>query len=239
MLIPFKYLILFPIQVKGIIHIGAHELEELNQYLGKNIRRIIWIEANPQKYDFLKKKLSYYEQMDLGEFAAGSSEKKLTLNISNNGESSSFLELGTHKYSYPKINYVSKEEVDVIPVDKWIQKNKKSRRNYNFINIDIQGYELEALKGMKKQLSFADYVYLEVNYDEVYKKCPRLKDIDLFLRKFKFKRVGMLKTNQGWGDAIYTKKFVLLNRVYYAIMVPIVELLNMPKKISVYFQNNF
>ena len=37
MLIPFNYLLIFPKKIKGIIHIGAHELEELKAYLRKNI----------------------------------------------------------------------------------------------------------------------------------------------------------------------------------------------------------
>ena len=37
MLIPLKFLITDPKKIKGIIHIGAHELEELNVYLEKNL----------------------------------------------------------------------------------------------------------------------------------------------------------------------------------------------------------
>ena len=44
--------------MNGIIHIGAHELEELPDYLKGNIKRIIWIEANPEKYIFIEEKSS-------------------------------------------------------------------------------------------------------------------------------------------------------------------------------------
>ena len=30
------------------------------------------------------------------------------------------------------------------------ERNNENRELYNFVNIDIQGYELEALKGMKE-----------------------------------------------------------------------------------------
>ena len=65
-----------------------------------------------------------------------------------------------------------------------IFQNNLSIKNYNFINIDIQGYELEALKGMPNQLKIAEYIYLEVNFEEVYLGCSQIKDIDKFLLKF-------------------------------------------------------
>ena len=77
--------------------------------------------------------------------------------------------LGTHKKSYPNISYSTTQEVDVIPLDKWINEKSMERYQYNFVNIDIQGYELEALKGMTNQLRYVDYLYLEVNFNEVYR----------------------------------------------------------------------
>ena len=56
MLINFNDLFLLSSTVNGIIHIGAHNLEELPDYLKGNVRRIIWIEANPEKYNFIEEK---------------------------------------------------------------------------------------------------------------------------------------------------------------------------------------
>ena len=120
--------------------------------------------------------------MYLGKFAASSKEGIVKLNIANNGQSSSILEFGTHKQSYPKIEYTSKIDVEERTIDSWIEENIKDIKLFNFINIDTQGYELEALKGMKKQLQHVDYLYLEVNFRQVYKKCPELNEIDQFLK---------------------------------------------------------
>ena len=230
MLIPLNYLVIYPDKIKGIIHIGAHELEELNAYLRKKIKKVIWIEANKEKYDFIERKLSPFEEMKLGKFAAGSKRNKLVLNIANNGQSSSLLDLGTHKKYYPEISYSSVQDVDVIPVDEWIEEKSINRSQYNFVNIDIQGYELEALKGMVQQLKFIDYLYLEVNFNQVYKNCSTLTDIDTFLKKYNFKRVGMYRTPKGWGDAVYAKKFILLSKVYYLLFIPFWRIINFPLK---------
>ena len=54
MLIPFNYLLIFKNKISGIVHIGAHELEELPAYLEKRIKNIIWIEANPKNMILLR-----------------------------------------------------------------------------------------------------------------------------------------------------------------------------------------
>ena len=230
MLIPISY-ILLKNKIKGIIHIGAHELEEYSSYLKKNIDNVIWIEANPEKYSHIEKKIRKNKNMILGKFAAGSEIEKLFLNISNNGQSSSILPLGTHKLSYPNIFYTSRVKVNVFPFDYWAIDHKIDNELYNFINIDIQGYELEALKGMKEQLFFADYIYLEVNFREVYKNCSKIKDLDKFLCNYNFKRVGTYKTNKGWGDAIYVKKNIFINKIYYFFLVPFLKMIFLPFKI--------
>mgnify|MGYP001301683547 CR=1 FL=1 len=232
MLIPFKNLLINK-KIKGIIHIGAHELEEMKDYLKKGINRIIWVEANPEKYKYIEKKIQKFNLMDLAKIAAGSKERNTKLNIANNGQSSSILEFGTHAKSYPNIYYTSQISVPEMPIDKWIDINIKDRKNYNFINIDIQGYELEALKGMRKQIKFADYIYLEVNFKEVYKNCCNLEKIDDFLKKFNFHRVGTYRTIKGWGDAIYTKEDVLISKLYYLVLIPIIRLIRIPKKIFI------
>ena len=227
MLINFNDLLFSSNKVNGIIHIGAHELEELPDYLKGNIKRIIWIEANPEKYIFIEEKLKNFGNMTLGKFAAGRITDSLILNLANNGQSSSLLEFGTHRSSYPNIDYISKIKVEVKPIDLWLDENIENKNLYNFINIDIQGYELEALKGMPNQLKLADYVYLEVNFEKVYLGCSELNDIDQFLLKFGFRRVGIRKTDKGWGDAIYSKNNFSISKLYY-IFLPIIRIIKLP-----------
>ncbi len=227
MLINFNDLLFLQKKVNGIIHIGAHELEELPDYLNRNVRRIIWIEANPDKYNFIEEKLKRFKNMTLGKFAAGKKNDVQNLNLSNNGQSSSLLELGTHKMRYPDIDYISKIQVEIKSLDNWLDENINNKDQYNFINIDIQGYELEALKGMPNQLKIAEYVYIEVNFEEVYDGCSQLRDIDKFLLKFSLLRVGLRKTDKGWGDAIYAKNNIFLAKLYY-LFLPIIRLIKIP-----------
>ena len=238
MLINFNDLLFLSNKVNGIIHIGAHKLEELPDYLKGNVSKVIWIEANPENYNFIEEKLKRFKNMTLGRFAAGRKNDVHILNLSNNGQSSSLLELGTHKIRYPDIDYISKIEVKTKPLDDWLDENFKNKDQYNFINIDIQGYELEALKGMPNQLQIAEYIYLEVNFEEVYRGCSQLKDIDEFLFKFGLMRVGLRKTDKGWGDAIYTKNNIFIAKLYYRFL-PIIRLIKFPITIYRFFIRRF
>ena len=74
--------------------------------------------------------------MTLGKFAAGRKNDVNVLNLSNNGQSSSLLELRTHKIRYPDIDYISKIKVETKLLDDWLDKNFKNKDQYNFINID-------------------------------------------------------------------------------------------------------
>ena len=78
--------------------------------------------------------------------------------------------------------------------------------NVNFLNLDIQGAELLALKSMEKYLKNVKYIYTEVNTEKVYKDCALMNEIDDYLQQFGFTRaVHKLFGNCGWGDALYIK----------------------------------
>jgi FkbM family methyltransferase len=203
-LIPFEQL---PHRsVRGIIHIGAHEAEELDHYVSHGIRRVLWVEANPNLYPQLRHKLASYPEMELGEFAAGETTSDGELNIANNGQSSSLLDLGTHQQDHPDITFIATTPVQIQPVDLWLDQLEIDRSIYNFLNLDVQGYELSALKGLSAQLSHVDYVYTEVNSREVYQACAQLADIDQYLANYGLLRAATAMTAHGWGDALYARQ---------------------------------
>jgi len=206
MLIPFKsiheILLENNIQISGAFHIGAHECEELGFYgqLGLLNTDIIWIDAIYKKVLEAKTKgipnvytATVTDQDDMD----------MTFNVSNNVQSSSVLEFGSHAHSYPGIVYVDKIHTKSITIDTFFERNKLDASKYNFWNFDIQGAELMALKGAAKSIQYAKAIYLEVNEWEVYKGCGLINDIDAFLAQYKFKRVLTEMTGYDWGDALY------------------------------------
>jgi len=206
MLIPFEIITKkYNMVINGILHIGAHNCEELDAYqkYGMKNDQIIWIEANPE---LVEANLNLDSTRIIKNFiCCERAEGTTKLNISNNGQSSSILELGTHKQGYPSIHYVNDVEVRNNRIDKMYVEDNIPNNFANFLNIDIQGAELLALKGMGDLLHYFDYAYIEVNHDYVYKNCALVTEIDEYLLEYGFNRVETLWTNKKWGDALYIK----------------------------------
>ena len=206
MLIPFdKIYNKYKMNIRGILHIGAHKCEEQYIYnkFGINNDRIIWVEANP---NLVIENLKKDSTIIIKNFICCEKDTgTTTLNIANNGASSSVYEFGTHSKYFPTINFVNTIKVRNNRIDTMYKKEKIPENFANFLNIDIQGAELLALKGMGNLLNNFDYAYLEVNRDYSYKNCCLIGEIDDFLKKFDFIRVETEWTIKTWGDALYVK----------------------------------
>ena len=208
MLIPLELLVQrFNLNIAGILHIGAHECEELNSYLKVGIKNenIYWIEAMEDKVNLMKKekKVQIYQALiDIED------DKEVKFNITNNGQSSSILEFGSHKAHHPHVKMVDSKQLKTTRLDTFIKKNKIPIEKLNFMTIDIQGKELDALKSMNNYIQYVQYIFTEVNTEEVYKNCPLLTEIDEYLKEKGFARVAckMWPGNCGWGDAFYIRQ---------------------------------
>lgn len=191
--------------LNGAFHIGAHDCEELSFYneLGINNNDIIWIDAiNSKVEQAIKKGIpNVYNAV-----ITDKDDEEVIFNVSNNVQSSSVLEFGTHSEEHPWVKYVDKIYQKSITIDTFFERNKLDASKYNFWNFDIQGAEYMALKGATKSIKYAKAIYLEVNEKELYKNCGLIGDIDKFLLNYNFKRVITNITKHGWGDALYIKK---------------------------------
>ena len=192
------------INVVGAFHIGAHECEELPFYnqLGIKNTDIVWIDA------ILSKVVEAVNKGVPNVYNAVITDKddeEVVFNISNNVQSSSVLDFGTHSQEHPWVVYVDKIKQQSITIDTFFERNDIDASKYNFWNFDIQGAELMALKGASKSIQHAQALYLEVNEKELYKNCGLIADIDAFLSQYNFTRVLTTMTTHGWGDALYIK----------------------------------
>ncbi len=134
---------------------------------------------------------------------------------SNRGMSSSVLPFGTHVERHPNVSYVTHIELVTRTLDSVVA--EASATGYNLLVVDVQGYELEVLRGAEQALAHADCVYSEVNVDELYRGCALLPDLDRFLETRGFARVEMkLYGSQhrderdgerwfGWGDGVWVR----------------------------------
>ena len=191
----------YNMNIKGIIHVGAHYGEEISEYIDNGIQDIILFEPLVENFDVLSKKVKTLNANIEGhQVALGSKKGDATMYVSDNEkQSSSVLKPKVHLTHHPHVKFPSTEEVEVHLLDDY------NSKDYNFINMDVQGYELEVLKGGTKTLEHVDYVYCEVNRDEVYENNAYVEEIDEFLAGYGMERVETDWEGDIWGDALYIK----------------------------------
>lgn len=203
MLISLDFLVKkYNINFTGILHVGAHECEELSYY-DKYLTRdkMLWVEALSDKVEFCKAK---FPNVLIEQAVVNDVVETVTFHRANNGESSSILEFGTHLHHHPHVSFVNDFQCQTTRLDSILCKYNIP---YNFVNLDIQGVELSALKSMESYLKSIEYIYTEVNADYVYKNCGLVTEIDSYLHEFGFVRVEThWHANTGWGDAFYVKQ---------------------------------
>jgi hypothetical protein len=206
MLITFEqineFLLSKNININGSFHIGAHDCEELTFYnkLGLKNEDVVWIDAIPIKVEQAKNRgiPNVYNAV-----ITDKDDEDIIFNVSNNIQSSSVLEFGTHSHEHPHVVYVDKLHQKSITIDSFFERNNIDASKYDFWNFDIQGAELMALNGASQSLKYAKALYLEVNEKELYKNCALIDELDAFLSTYNFKRVLTNMTVHGWGDALY------------------------------------
>lgn len=203
MLIKFSDIVQKYQKPKGIIHIGAHLREEKIDYILNGVTNLLWVEANKKIYEQSLKKGLLEQELFFNEVITDCDNDTLQFNITNNGQSSSVLNLDKHKIYYPNIYVTETVKVKTKRFDTLVSENNINITNYNFLNLDIQGAELLALKSFGNLLNNIDYVYTEVNKAKLYENCALIEEIDAYLTDFK--RVETVITGAEWGDALYIR----------------------------------
>jgi FkbM family methyltransferase len=192
----------YNMDVKGIIHIGGHYGEEIDEYIRNGIQEIVIFEPLSDSFDILCENIQELNANIIAhQVALGPEETTATMYVSDNEkQSSSLLKPKVHITHHPHVKFPETEDVEVKVLDDF------DYTKYNFINMDVQGYELEVLKGSTETLKHVDYVYCEVNRDEVYEGNAYVEELDEFLSAYGMERVETSWEGQIWGDALYIKK---------------------------------
>lgn len=198
----------YSLSIRGIIHVGAHTGEEMGLYRDLGIENIIWIEANPYLAVKVRRKILRMglekTNFIFSEVISDKDGDEVEFKIMNNTATSSMLELGLNE-ERKNLKVDQKIKLSTTTLDTVIKGCGLDMNDYNMLNLDIQGVELRALKGMSKNLKHIDYVYTEINRVQNYKGCDQEKDLTEFLNTFGFKKVEERWLKHGWGDALYKK----------------------------------
>lgn len=207
MLIPFQSIVKkYGINPKGVLHVGGSTGQECEAYYANGVKRTIWIEAIPSVFAKLVDHIQHYPNTKAYRACISDKEETVTLNISSNdGESSSILKFGVHAQMHPDVTFVDSIEVTTVGLKELLKHEDLS--DYDFLNLDIQGMELPALKSLGDLMNGFKYVYCEVNKAETYEGCALVGEIDEYLAGFGFiphwEKWVEHKGKPVWGDKFY------------------------------------
>lgn len=202
------------VDVKGIIHVGANTAQEMEEYINLGDIEVIYIDPIGKMIEIIKNKISAHNlknHMAVQACCSNISGDLVTFHVaSNNGESSSMLELGTHGKLHPDIQYEESFEIKTITLDDLLQ-DTLSKLSANVLVIDTQGADLKVLQGSEKILNKIDAIYIEVSDLPVYEGGATFDEIYHFLtsRKYFCHSVNIKKI--GYGNAFFVRNTIINN----------------------------
>jgi FkbM family methyltransferase len=212
----------YKMKVTGVVHAGAHTGQEAEDYEACGIEQVLWIDANPEVMAPLNERVFPYGHVTVCACLGARDGDEVTFHYAdtadggNAGQSSSVLPLGTHAQVHPEVSYVAKQPMVTQTLATLVAANWPWPSRPNFINLDLQGYELECLRGAEPILPWFDWIYTEINEDPLYEGCVLLPELSRWLaeRHFRLAEKWMFGAQTrdsatgrwfGWGDALFVR----------------------------------
>lgn len=198
----------FNLEPKGVIHAGAHLVQERDVYRELNLEPVLWIEAHPEIAIEAKNLLVEYPNQKLINAALWSkSGKEIMLSeAGNEGSSSSLLELGLITGSHPQVVCTNQILVRTKTLEEILTQEDNFSKTIDFLCVDTQGAEAEVITGLGNKISRFNYILAEVSIRRLYKGAVLFHEITDLLSELDFTLIGSnVNKNTGWGDAIYVR----------------------------------
>ncbi len=201
MLINASGWMLLGVKARGVLHVGAHDGEEATFYHRQGWGPVIWVEMLPEKAAQLRQRFADPGTDVVVEAACWEVDgHRLALHRASNAQSSSLLAPREHLTRHPDVRFADDGELitrrldSVLPMD----------ATFDLVCIDVQGAELQVLKGMGRRLDSVRWAYVEVNTLPLYEGAALLPEIDAFMCQHGFARLARkMAEDNGWGDAMY------------------------------------
>lgn len=167
------------LEIDCVIDIGANTGQ-----FGQEIRatgysgRILSIEPLSPAFGELSSRARRDRDWSVLQCAVGEREGDATLHVAANSASSSILDmLPAHEEAAPGTAYVGSEIVGVRRLDSILREHIDSPSRC-FVKVDVQGYELEVLRGAGERLFGLAAIQLELSLTRLYAEGPMFAEVD-------------------------------------------------------------
>jgi len=168
---------------------------------------VIIFEPLKVSYEVIEKMMSLFPKFCLIKKAVGNSVGTSEIHIAGRTTASSLFELNPDDQSTlfkDALSQVGKELIEVTTLDSELV----NVSCIGILKIDVQGYELEVLKGGTETLKKTSIITLEMNNHDGYKGAPKYYEIDEYLRHANFTLYDIFPSTKDAGqlkewDSIY------------------------------------
>lgn len=175
------------------------------------------IEPLPKPFEELSNTFSDNENVILYNCALGDREDRVDMNVYEDDGSSSVFESNKAHQTYggeSKVNLESTITVQQTTIDNLMNENDLVT-DIDIINLDMQGYELNALKGANRVLENCKAIIVEVSFVPLYNGQPLFCDISSFLSEYDFHIYDLYFRWKGENGEITHGDAVFLNKSVY------------------------
>jgi FkbM family methyltransferase len=198
-----------PVIIDGGASKGSTIMFLLKQYQDPVIHAF---EPNPDVARQLNEIYAAKPNVHVYQRALGAESKRLSFNVLTHASSSSILSPSAinHRYHAGEMDVRRVILVDQVRLDEILPD-----LDIDLLKLDLQGYELEALKGSEKLLGRIKAITTEVEFVPLYEGQPLFADIDAYLRQHHFWLLNLYELytqSDGQltaGDAVYLNRTVL------------------------------
>ena len=167
-------------------------------------------EPVPALYEALRERVKFRKNVRGYNIALGEKDNvTVTMNVSG-GESSgssSILKPSKHLEMFPGVSFEEQVSVNMRTIQSWATQEKIS--NIDLMWLDMQGYEVNALKGTGKMLEKVSVIYTELCADELYQGLITKDAYTAFLKESGFELVRQIGKNEILTDGIFVNKKIL------------------------------
>ena len=162
--------------------------------------RHVFKDANIFSFEPLKNPIKKFiklfnsdKKVTLFESAIGPKEEIVQMHVSNRDDSSSLLNIGKNQTTiFPGTKEKSTEEIKVAPLSHFLTKEELIKPV--LVKIDVQGFELEVLKGSVELIHNFDFIYVECSFVELYEGQALASEVISFLDNYSFMLKGVYNT---------------------------------------------
>jgi FkbM family methyltransferase len=149
-------------------------------------------EPVPQAFAVLQTTFKDYSDIYCRNIALGSQAGQKPINVSRFVEASSFLDSG--KLLNDRVYGIDFSVQETLPVAiRTLADYAKEQAitSIKLLKLDVQGYEMEVLKGAEPVFDMVEFIYAEAQFQELYKGGPLFHDLFEFLNRRQFELVRM------------------------------------------------